>query len=300
MDKYHNRQTLKTTSLASSLVSTTKNGKKRPSIRALRWFCIIGVHLLFLLSFYADVQILEGDISGSRMLGFHLADPFITLEVIAAYAHLPVNLLIGSASILLFYFVFGGRAFCAWVCPYGLLSEIGEKINSNLVAKKIIKKREINFKARYVIWVAFLMASFFSGILVFEIINVVGILSRFIIYGFSVAIFLVLIVLGVEIFFARRIWCASFCPLGTSYSLLSKLSLTKISWDKQKCDHCGVCIDVCFVSHVLEITKKNAKNTNENRQKFSLKGVDCTLCGRCIDVCHHDALGVSNGLKEMI
>lgn len=298
VNKYQNRQTLKDTSFLSTFFATTKEGKKRPSIRAFRYFCVIFIHLVFVLSFYANLQILEGDISGSRIFGFHLADPFITLEVLASYKILVPNLLIGSISIIAFYLIFGGRAFCAWVCPYGIFSEIAEKIHANLVAKKLIKERVFSSKTRYIFMALCLAFSAFSSLLVFEIFNVAAILSRFIIYGFSFAIFWVVFVFIFEIFFARRFWCKNLCPLGATYSLISFFSLNKISWDKQKCDHCGVCMDVCFVSDVLKITKKNAKL--KEGENFRLSGVDCTLCGRCIDVCHHDALSVKNRLKDMI
>ena len=78
--------------------------------------------------------------------------------------------------------MFGGRAFCSWVCPYSILGEIGEKINANFVHKKIIKQREFNKKFRYLFFIIFITLTFISGYMVFEIFNVVGILSRIIIY----------------------------------------------------------------------------------------------------------------------
>ncbi|CZE46605.1 NapH/MauN family ferredoxin-type protein [Campylobacter geochelonis] len=300
MDSYKTRATLKDTSFFSTLIITSKNGTKRLSIRAYRFFTIILVHLLFWFSYHVDIQILEGSISGSRAFGFHLSDPFIVLEVLGAFGKVELNLIIGAVSILFFYLIFGGRAFCGWICPYGLISEIGEKINAKLIAKNIIKKRKFTRISRYVFWVLFLASSYFSGYLVFEVINVVGILSRFIIYGFSLAILWLVAVFLVELFFARRVWCACFCPVGTTYSLLvSKPSFTKIQWDKDRCDHCGVCVDVCFVGDILELTKKNSAISKEQK-KFRISGIDCTLCGRCVDVCHHDALKFDNLLKRMV
>lgn len=302
MDKYNNRETLKKSSFFSTFISTKQNGKKTLSLRAYRYFVVILIHVLFLLSYYVDIQILEGSISGSRILGFHLADPFISLEVMLAHKQFPINLIIGSMSILTFYFIFGGRAFCSWVCPYGIISEIGEKLNSKLIEKKIIKPRKITRKIRYFIWSIFLISSLLTGMLVFEIFNIVGILSRFIIYGFSFAFFWIIIVFLVEVFLSRRVWCACICPIGTTYSLFtSKPSLTKISWNKQTCDHCGVCIDVCFVGDILELTKKNSlQSKDDNKNKFTLNGIDCTMCGRCVDVCHNDSLKFENKIKDII
>ena len=299
MDKVNTRCTVRATPFLSTLFLEDKNGKKRLSIRAYRFFTIILVHLLFVLSYYVDIQILEGDITGSRIFGFHLTDPFITIQVVASTYELPTNLMIGSLTILGFYMLFGGRAFCSWVCPYTLLGEIGEKIHENLAAKKIIKRRNFDPKLKYIFFLFFIALSLASSQLIFEIFNVTGIFSRFIIYGYATAVWYVLLVLLIEIFFSRRVWCRYVCPIGATYSIIGSKSAVKISWNKQKCDHCLVCIDTCIVPHVLEITKKNAK-VDDGKDLFRLVGGDCTLCGRCVDVCHHDALKFDNGLKKLL
>ena len=143
--------------------------------------------------------------------------------------------------------------------------------------------------------------SFASAQLVFEVFSVTGIVSRFVIYGYFHAIWFAVFILLVEIFYSRRGWCRYVCPIGATYSLLTRTNAVKVSWNKDRCDHCLVCIDTCLVPHVLEITKKNAKfDGDENKKEFRLVGGDCTLCGRCIDVCHHDALKFDNGFKKLI
>lgn len=300
MNKYEHNQTLAYTSFLSSFISVNKNGKKRPSIRFYRYVCMIGIHLLFVLSFWVDIQILEGDITGSRLLGFHLSDPFITANVILAHHALPVNLLIGTFTILAFYALFVGRAFCAWVCPYNFLSEFAERLNALLVKKGIVRQREFNPNLRYVFLLCFFVLSLTSGYLIFEIFNVVGIFSRFIIYGYSAAIWWVVLIFLVEIFYARRFWCRALCPIGTLYALTSRFCAIKVAWDKSKCDNCGTCLNVCLVPKVLQITKDKSKNSDEAQSKFSVVSGDCTRCGRCIDVCHTDALSFENTLKKLL
>ncbi|CAE10027.1 NapH/MauN family ferredoxin-type protein [Wolinella succinogenes] len=298
MNKYTTRATLAHVGFWDSFVSTRPDGKRRPSLRAWRYTVVISVHLLFLLSYYADIQILEGSISGSRMLGFHLADPFITLEVMSAYRGIPTNLLIGAVSIGGFYLFFGGRAFCSWVCPYGIFGEIGERLHQKLLSKKIIQERTFSPYWRYIFWIFFLSLSFFGGFLVFELFNVVGILSRFIIYGWSAAISWVILIFAFEVFFSQRAWCRYVCPLGTTYTMLGGASAMKIAWSEEQCNHCGVCSTVCIVPHVLDMTKK--KSEGQKGGKHLVQSGDCTLCGRCIDVCHTDALGFENRLKKLL
>ncbi|MFK5937095.1 MAG: NapH/MauN family ferredoxin-type protein [Sulfurimonas sp.] len=301
MDKYNSRETIKRTTFYSTFFSTKKDGKKTLSYRSKRWILVIAIHLLFFLSFAIDIQTLEGTLNGSRFLGFHLIDPFTTLEMFLAQHHLHINIIIGVSTITIFYLLVGGRSYCSWVCPYGILSEIGEKWHNTLVAKKIIKNRTFDHRVRYIFWAIFLILSFTSGFLVFETFSVVGIMSRFIAYGWSISLVWVLIVLAFEVFYSRRAWCTYICPIGTTYGIIGKASALKVQWN-DNCDHCMVCHDVCFENQVLEITKaKYAKQAEEkNITHQYITGADCTLCGRCIDVCHQDALDFDFRLKNLV
>jgi len=301
MDKYNNRETIRKTTFWSTFFDVTKEGKKKFSYRMKRWILVIAIHLLFFLSFFIDIQTLEGTLNGSRFLGFHLIDPFTTMQVYLSTFELPINIVIGTVTIILFYLLVGGRSYCAWVCPYGLLSEIGEKWHDALVAKKIIKSRKFDHRIRYIFWTIFLILSFTSGYLVFETFNVVGILSRMIAYGWSLAFIWVAVVLALEVFFSRRAWCTYICPIGTTYGMIGKASALRVEWN-DNCDHCMVCHDVCFENQVLEIVKAKYDKQREEKGITSeyITGADCTLCGRCIDVCHTDALKFDFRLKGLV
>ena len=301
MDKYNSRETVKRTTFWSTFFSTTKDGKKILSYRMKRWILVFAIHLLFFLSFAIDIQILEGTLSGSRFLGFHLIDIFTILEMYLAEHHLHINVIIGVSTITIFYLLVGGRSYCSWVCPYGILSEIGEKWHNTLVAKKIIKDRKFDHRIRYFFWCIFLILSFTSAYLVFETFNVVGIMSRFIAYGWSLSLVWVLIVFAFEVFYSRRAWCTYLCPIGTTYGLIGKVSALRVQWN-DNCDHCMVCSDVCFENQVLEITKAKYDKQREEKgiTKEYITGADCTLCGRCIDVCHEDALSFEFRLKNLV
>ena len=301
MDKYNSRETIKNTTFLSTFTDKTKDGKTKLSYRTKRWVVIIATHLLFFLSFNVDIQMLEGTLNGSRFLGFHLIDVFTTMQLFLATNHLTINMIIGTVTIIIVYILIGGRTYCAWVCPYGLFSEIAEKLNNTLVEKKIIKARDFDHRVRYIFWAIFLVLAFTSGYLVFETFNVVGILSRMVAYGWSIALVWVLAILVVETLFSRRAWCRYVCPIGTTYGLMGPISATRIEWN-DNCDHCMVCHDVCFESQVLDLTK--AKYSKENEEKGVktqyVTGADCTLCGRCIDVCHADALNFEFRLKSLV
>ncbi len=301
MDKYNNRETIKNTTFWSTFFSRTKDGKKIFSYRMKRWILVISIHLLFFLSFSIDIQILEGTLSGSRFLGFHMIDIYTTMQLYVATYELPINMIIGTVTILIFYMLVGGRSYCAWVCPYGILSEIGEKLHNTLVKKKIIKSRKFDHRVRHLFWIMFLGLSFTSGYLVFETFNVVGILSRVVAYGWSLALIWVAIVFALEVFYSRRAWCTYICPIGTTYGYIGKVSALRVEWN-DSCDHCMVCHDVCSENQVLEIVKAKYDKQREEKSitKEYITGADCTLCGRCIDVCHNDALDFDFRLKSLV
>ena len=301
MDQYNSRATIKNTSFLSTFITKTKEGKTKLSYRTKRWVLILAIHLTFFLSFFIDIQILEGTLSGSRFLGFHLIDLYATMQLYLATHHLHINMIIGTVTIVIVYLIIGGRTYCSWVCPYGLISEIGEKMHNFLVSKKVIKSREFDHRVRYIFWAIFLILSFTSGYMVFETFNVVGILSRFIAYGWSVALAWVLAVFLLEVFFSRRAWCRYLCPIGTTYGMMGPISATRIEWN-DSCDHCMVCHDVCFENQVLDLTKAKYAKENEEKgiKKAFVTGADCTLCGRCVDVCHEDALKFEFRLKSLV
>lgn len=303
MNKYKdNVRKLVNASFFSTFVNKNKNGKTRLSWRGIRWMVIILINLLFFLSFAIDIQMLEGTLSGSRLLGFHLIDPFVTLEMLADHHKIDTNAIIGSVTLIFFYFLVGGKSYCAWVCPYGLLSEIGEWIHLKLVKKKIIKERKFDPKLRFFFWIFFLAAAAIDGFMVFEVFNPIGILSRFIVYGWSLALVWVIVILLFEIFFSRRGWCKYICPVGTTYNMLAWISLTRLKWDMDKCDHCGACLIACPEEHVLEFIKPkhDADRMKKGKTKAYVLNGDCILCARCVDVCHTDAYNLDFKLKDLL
>lgn len=251
--------------------------------RNIRWGVLLFFNFLFFASFFWDIQVLEGSLSGSRLLGFHLIDPFAALQIVMASKIVMINLVIGVITIIIFYIVFGGRSFCSWLCPYHWLSELGEKLYLQLKTRKIIKNHTFDKKIRYYFYVLFLSLALLSGYTIFEVINPVAILSRFIVYGPSLILFWVAGLLAFEIFYSRRAWCRYFCPVGVSYNLVGFISPLRISWNKDKCSNCKRCQQVCLVPHVLR------KSINRGLSDYVDSGA-CTRCGLCIDVCDDEAL----------
>lgn len=250
-----------------------------------RWSVLIAVNLFFLLSYKLDIQILEGALTASRFIGFHLADLNSALHVMLAFKQVLINLLIGSVTAMVLWWLLGGRTFCSWVCPYHLLAEWAEVVHLYLARKKIVRDHPMHRGMRSVLWLVFGLLSFVTGYTIFEIISPTGILSRALIYGSCVALVWVAILLLFEIFYSRRGWCRYICPIGLTYGVIGSLSPLKVVYNMDGCFHEGNCRKVCLVPHVLSTVIKGRA-----RDVVVDIGADCTRCGKCIDVCPTGAL----------
>ncbi len=265
---------------AASLEEAKIIHRKKTNWRRKRWSVLISANLLFVLSYWLDIQALEGALTGSRFVGFHLADLNASLQVMLAFKQVLINLIIGTITIFIVWWTLGGRTFCSWICPYHLLGEWAEILHNYLLKKGWAKEYTFNRKTRTWLWLAFAVLAFVSSYTVFETISPTGILSRALIYGPGLALLWVLFLLLFEIFFSRRAWCRYACPIGLTYGIVGATSPMKVQYNLTNCQNDGECRKVCMVPHVLHMTKpQRATDTIIDI------GADCTRCGRCVEVC---------------
>ncbi|MDR3087535.1 MAG: NapH/MauN family ferredoxin-type protein [Azoarcus sp.] len=264
--------------------------------RNRRWAVLVVTNLLFVFSFWLDIQILEGALTASRFVGFHLIDLNSALHVMLAHKHIIVNLVIGTFTVFLLWVMLGGRSFCSWVCPYHLLSELTEKLHLALARRKLVSDHVFHRGTRTVFWVLFALLSFVTGYTVFETLSPTGIVSRALIYGPGLALGWVFLLLFFEVVWSRRAWCRYVCPIGLTYGVVGALSPVQIGYRVEQCFHEGDCRKVCLVPHVLEVTIKGRAT-----EAALTLGPDCTRCGLCLDTCPTGALRYEiKGLSKLL
>lgn len=253
---------------------------KRFRFLALRRIIQIGLLCLYFLGNYAGIKILQGNLSSSLFFGtIPLSDPFAILQLFFSGALLGVNALIGGLIILAFYALLAGRAFCSYVCPMNLITDLANYL------RRVLRINYAPFylskKIRYFALVLALILSSLFGMAAFEAISPIAMIHRGIVFGMGFGVFAVLLVFLLDLFIVPHGFCGHLCPLGAFYSIVSKFAFLKVKYDLDSCTHCMECKKICPEKQVLGLIGKESGKV--------ISG-ECTRCGRCIEVCGDNAL----------
>lgn len=257
-------------------------------LAAYKWLILrraaqFGILALFLLGPLAGVWIVKGNLTYSLTLGvLPLTDPYVTLQSLVT-GHVPEKMgLIGAGIVLVFYFLVGGRSFCAWVCPINPVTDAAGWIRRRL---NIRGGAQLSRATRYWILVTTLLVSVLTGSIAWEWINPVSMLHRGLFFGVGAGWMIVLAVFLFDIFVTKNGWCGRLCPVGAFYSLLGRWSQVRVSATKRTaCNDCMDCFEVCPEPQVI---KPGLKGGGVRGGPVIL-AANCTNCGRCIDVCSKD------------
>jgi ferredoxin-type protein NapH len=250
---------------------------------------------LLILYFCANAygfKILSGNLSSSLFLNtVPLADPFAVLQMFVAGAILSIDVVIGALIILVFYMTIGGRAFCSWVCPINMVTDLANWLRRVLVLDKTEKKVWLGRNVRYwVLGLTFILSAL-TGLAAFELVSPISILHRGIVFGMGMGFAAVLSIFLFDLFAVKNGWCGHVCPLGAFYSTVSKFSMIRVKHNQPNCTLCMKCKDVCPEKQILSLIGKRSGDVVSG---------ECTNCGRCVEVCDDDALsfGVRNYINK--
>ncbi len=249
-------------------------------LRRLSQLSILG---LFMLGPWAGVWIVTGNLNSSLTLDtLPLTDPYALSQVLAS-GHLPeVSALVGAAIVTAFYFLVGGRTYCAWVCPVNMVTDAAQWLRERM---GIQTAGRLSNRRRFWILGVTLVLAMLTGNVVWELVNPVSMLHRGLIFGFGLGWTVVLAVFLLDLLVGKRAWCGHLCPVGAFYSLLGRYSLLRVSAAGR--DRCNDCMDCYAVCPELQVIRPALKGAADGRGPVILDA-QCTNCGRCIDVCSKD------------
>ncbi|BCD61085.1 MULTISPECIES: quinol dehydrogenase ferredoxin subunit NapH [unclassified Nitratiruptor] len=258
----------------------------------LRRFTQIALLVLYIGGNYWGWKILQGNLSSSKLFDtIPLADPYAVLQIFSTGAIVAMDALIGAVIIAVFYALLGGRAFCSYVCPVNMVTDLANYLRRKWNLDKFEKKWWASRNIRYWVMGLSFILSFILGTAVFELVSPISMTHRGIIFGMGFGWAAIVTIFLFDLFILKNGWCGHICPLGGFYSLIGRYNLFRVKHIQPNCTLCMKCKEVCPEKEVLYMIGKKSQMVDMG---------ECTLCGRCVEVCDDDALhfGIRDFVKK--
>ncbi len=173
-------------------------------------------------------------------------------------------------------FLFGRRVICGWNCPcVGVRETVGFAFRDRTVRGKWA------WRLRHTKWFFFV---FYVGVMVVTqyppnswTVSFVGMF--YLIVGLTYfGTFFIAPITG------NRFYCRYLCPYGATFGLLNHAGFYSIRMDKDKCNDCRRCEQVCDMGIPV---------WEQGKQHGRITGIeDCMGCARCVVSCPTDALEI--------
>lgn len=270
------------------MVQQFSNGLGKNRYLILRRISQLGIMLLFVCGNLLGWKVLTGNLSSSKLMNtVTLTDPFAVLQIFASRHLVSAEALTGAAIVALFFGLFAGRAFCSWVCPMNMVTDLAGWLRKKTASAGEGTSQSISRKTRYWALGVSLLLSLFTGIAAFEWISPISMLHRGLVFGIGIGWILVLAVFLLDLLLIKQGFCGHLCPLGGFYSVITRFRLIRVKHSREKCTLCMRCLEICPERQVLPMV---------GRLSSAVSSGECTNCGRCVEVCMDDAMkfGVSS------
>ncbi|EPI4955248.1 quinol dehydrogenase ferredoxin subunit NapH [Vibrio parahaemolyticus] len=252
----------------------------------LRRLCQLTIIALFMAG--PTLGGLTGNLSSSMLLDtVPLSDPLIVLQALAT-GHIPeFNALLGVVIVVVFYAILAPRAFCAWVCPLNIVTDLAAWL-----------RRKFNIKAsyrwspaiRYWLIPVLMLGSALSGAILWTWLDPVAALHRGLVFGMGAGWVLIALVFVLDLLLVEHGWCGHLCPLGATYGVIGRKSLLRVTAVRR--EDCTKCMDCFYVCPEPEVLRQPLKEGDRR-----VMDQNCISCGRCLDVCPEHVFEFKNRLN---
>ncbi|HGF4960021.1 quinol dehydrogenase ferredoxin subunit NapH [Vibrio parahaemolyticus] len=252
----------------------------------LRRLCQLTIIALFMAG--PTLGVLTGNLSSSMLLDtVPLSDPLIVLQALAT-GHIPeFNALLGVVIVVVFYAILAPRAFCAWVCPLNIVTDLAAWL-----------RRKFNIKAsyrwspaiRYWLIPVLMLGSALSGPILWTWLDPVAALHRGLVFGMGAGWVLIALVFVLDLLLVEHGWCGHLCPLGATYGVIGRKSLLRVTAVRR--EDCTKCMDCFYVCPEPEVLRQPLKEGDRR-----VMDQNCISCGRCLDVCPEHVFEFKNRLN---
>ncbi|AMG09566.1 quinol dehydrogenase ferredoxin subunit NapH [Vibrio parahaemolyticus] len=252
----------------------------------LRRLCQLTIIALFMAG--PTLGVLTGNLSSSMLFDtVPLSDPLIVLQALAT-GHIPeFNALLGVVIVVVFYAILAPRAFCAWVCPLNIVTDLAAWL-----------RRKFNIKAsyrwspaiRYWLIPVLMLGSALSGAILWTWLDPVAALHRGLVFGMGTGWVLIALVFVLDLLLVEHGWCGHLCPLGATYGVIGRKSLLRVTAVRR--EDCTKCMDCFYVCPEPEVLRQPLKEGDRR-----VMDQNCISCGRCLDVCPEHVFEFKNRLN---
>ncbi|EOX4100147.1 quinol dehydrogenase ferredoxin subunit NapH [Vibrio alginolyticus] len=255
----------------------------------LRRLCQFTIIALFMAG--PTLGILTGNLSSSMLLdNVPLSDPLIVLQALAT-GHVPeFNALLGVVIVVVFYAILAPRAFCAWVCPLNIVTDLAAWL-----------RRKFNIKVsyrwspmiRYWLIPVLMLGSALSGAILWTWLDPVAALHRGLVFGMGAGWVLIALVFMLDLLLVEHGWCGHLCLLGATYGVIGRKSLLRVTAVRR--EDCTKCMDCFYVCPEPEVLRQPLKEGDRR-----VMDQNCISCGRCLDVCPEHVFEFKNRLSVKV
>ncbi|ENG8010723.1 quinol dehydrogenase ferredoxin subunit NapH [Vibrio alginolyticus] len=255
----------------------------------LRRLCQFTIIALFMAG--PTLGILTGNLSSSMLLDtVPLSDPLIVLQALAT-GHVPeFYALLGVVIVVVFYAILAPRAFCAWVCPLNIVTDLAAWLRRKLNIKASYRWSPV---IRYWLIPVLMLGSALSGAILWTWLDPVAALHRGLVFGMGAGWVLIALVFVLDLLLVEHGWCGHLCPLGATYGVIGRKSLLRVTAVRR--EDCTKCMDCFYVCPEPEVLRQPLKEGDRR-----VMDQNCISCGRCLDVCPEHVFEFKNRLSVKV